>query len=62
MKVKYSSPIYLISKSPHLFPTSSSVNSSGLLVILAPVTLAILVLSVFLTLLITEQFPFKKKC
>lgn len=59
---KYSSPIFLISNNPHSVPTSDYWISSGLLTILAPETLAILTLSVFLTLLIHETFPFNKKC
>lgn len=59
---KYSSPIFLISKRPHSVPTSDYWISSGLLTILAPDTLAILTLSVFLILLIHETFPFKRKC
>lgn len=59
---KYSSPIFLISNNPHSVPTSDYWISSGLLTILAFDTLAILTLSVFLTLLIHETFPFKRKC
>jgi len=62
INMKYSSPILLISKSPHSVPISLSCNSSGLLTIVAPDTLAILWLSVFLTLLITLIFYFNKKC
>lgn len=62
IKVKYSSPIYCTSKRPQRVPTSSSASSSVLFTILAPDTLAILVLSVFLILLITETFPLSKKC
>ena len=57
---KYSSPIFLIIKRPHSVPISDSYISSGLFTILAPVTLAILLLSVFLTLLITDIFYYNK--
>ena len=57
MNVKYSSPICFTSKSPQRVPTSSSANSSVLLTIFAPVTRAILVLSVFLILLMQETSP-----
>jgi len=49
-KVKNSSPILLISNRPHWVPMSDSWISSGLLTILAPETLATLLLSVFLIL------------
>ncbi|KAM3700396.1 hypothetical protein ACB098_05G092700 [Castanea mollissima] len=49
---KNSSPIFLTSYSPAAVPTKDSCNSSGLLTITAPHTLAILLLSVFLNLLI----------
>jgi len=63
MNEKYSSPIFLISKSPQSVPTSLSYNSSGLLTMVAPQTLEILLLSVFLILLMTVQLPpFIKKC
>lgn len=51
-----------MSNNPHSVPTSDYWISSGLLTILAPDTLAILTLSVFLILLIQETFPFNKKC
>jgi len=60
MKVKYSSPIFLISKVPQFLPTSLSWSSSGLLTILAPETLAIRLLSVFLILLMHATSPFNK--
>mmetsp|Transcript_45497 Transcript_45497/g.114561 ORF Transcript_45497/g.114561 Transcript_45497/m.114561 type:complete len:205 (-) Transcript_45497:718-1332(-) len=62
MKVKYSSPIFLIWKSPHLLPTIDSVNSSVRLQIIAPVQRAMRLLSVFLIRRITEMFAFKRKC
>ena len=49
-KVKYSSPIFLISKRPHLVPTSSSFSSSGRWTMVAPTAFAIRLLSVFFTL------------
>mmetsp|Transcript_24793 Transcript_24793/g.24305 ORF Transcript_24793/g.24305 Transcript_24793/m.24305 type:complete len:220 (-) Transcript_24793:558-1217(-) len=63
MKVKYSSPICFISNNPQSVPTSDSYSSSGLFTMVAPVTLEILLLSVFLTLLMTVQLPpFIRKC
>ncbi|PKI56560.1 hypothetical protein CRG98_023086 [Punica granatum] len=51
IKAKNSSPIFLTSKSPAPVPTSDSCNSSGLFTIVAPQAFAILLLSVFLSLL-----------
>mmetsp|Transcript_69074 Transcript_69074/g.194764 ORF Transcript_69074/g.194764 Transcript_69074/m.194764 type:complete len:205 (+) Transcript_69074:582-1196(+) len=59
---KYSSPTFLISKSPHLVPTLDSVSSSVRLLTLAPVTRAIRLLSVFRTRRTTEMFAFSRKC
>ena len=58
----YSSPNLLISNSPAPIPTSSSFNSSVLLTIVAPHARAILLLSVFLTLLIAVILAFIRKC
>uniref|UniRef100_A0A7C9CJN7 Uncharacterized protein n=1 Tax=Opuntia streptacantha TaxID=393608 RepID=A0A7C9CJN7_OPUST len=52
INAKNSSPIFLTSKSPAPVPTSDSCSSSGLFTMTAPHALAILLLSVFLTLLI----------
>ncbi|KAI4347415.1 hypothetical protein L6164_008231 [Bauhinia variegata] len=52
IKAKNSSPIFLTSNNPAPVPTSDSCNSSGLFTITAPHALAILLLSVFLSLLI----------
>ncbi|KAG4906996.1 hypothetical protein JHK84_055521 [Glycine max] len=49
---KYSSPILLTSNNPAPVPTSDSCNSSGLFTITAPQAFAILLLSLFLSLLI----------
>ncbi|PKI44080.1 hypothetical protein CRG98_035542 [Punica granatum] len=51
IKAKNSSPIFLTSNSPAPVPTSDSCNSSGLFTIVAPQAFAILLLSVFLSLL-----------
>ncbi|KAH1207109.1 hypothetical protein GmHk_16G047368 [Glycine max] len=52
INAKYSSPIFLTSNNPAPVPTSDSCNSSGLFTITAPQAFAILLLSVFLSLLI----------
>ncbi|KAI4351938.1 hypothetical protein L6164_006237 [Bauhinia variegata] len=52
INAKNSSPIFLTSNNPAPVPTSDSCNSSGLFTITAPHALAILLLSVFLSLLI----------
>mmetsp|Transcript_4233 Transcript_4233/g.12171 ORF Transcript_4233/g.12171 Transcript_4233/m.12171 type:complete len:232 (-) Transcript_4233:716-1411(-) len=62
MKVKYSSPIFLIEKRPHFVPTMFSVSSSVRLQICAPVTRAMRLLSVFLMRRITEIFALSRKC
>mmetsp|Transcript_12850 Transcript_12850/g.30812 ORF Transcript_12850/g.30812 Transcript_12850/m.30812 type:complete len:286 (-) Transcript_12850:724-1581(-) len=62
MYVKYSSPIFSTLNSPHFVPTSFSVISSVRLTMVAPVTLAIRLLSVLRALRITETLPFNKKC
>lgn len=48
-KVKYSSPIFSISKRPHCVPTSDSWMSSTRLMMVAPVARAIRLLSVLRT-------------
>jgi len=50
----------LISNNPHLVPTSLSYISSVLFTIVAPDTLAIRLLSVFLTRLMTDTSSFSK--
>ena len=50
-KEKYSSPIFSTWKTPHCVPTWLSCSSLGLLRMVAPVTLAMRLLSVFLILL-----------
>mmetsp|Transcript_26210 Transcript_26210/g.73546 ORF Transcript_26210/g.73546 Transcript_26210/m.73546 type:complete len:210 (+) Transcript_26210:520-1149(+) len=62
MKVKYSSPIFLIWKRPHLVPTMDSTSSSVRLQICAPVTRAMRLLSVFRIRRITEMLAFRRKC
>ncbi len=49
MKVKYSSPIFEISKSPHWVPMSEAVRSSTRFTIVAPVARAMRLLSVLRT-------------
>ncbi|KAH3662511.1 hypothetical protein OGAPHI_005763 [Ogataea philodendri] len=58
--VKYSSPISFTSNRPHLVPTSDSFRSSTRFTMVAPVDLEILLLSLFFTLLNTEQPPLSK--
>mmetsp|Transcript_27506 Transcript_27506/g.82914 ORF Transcript_27506/g.82914 Transcript_27506/m.82914 type:complete len:329 (-) Transcript_27506:137-1123(-) len=62
MYVKYSSPIFLIWKRPHLEPTMCSESSSVRLQIWAPVTRAMRLLSVFRMRRMTEMFALSKKC
>mmetsp|Transcript_67002 Transcript_67002/g.143304 ORF Transcript_67002/g.143304 Transcript_67002/m.143304 type:complete len:271 (-) Transcript_67002:768-1580(-) len=61
-KVKYSSAIFLMEKCPHLVPTIESASSSVRLQIVAPVTRAMRLLSVFRMRRMTDMFAFRRKC
>ena len=58
--VKYSSPIFSISKSPHPVPTSDSCRSSTRFTIVAPTARATLLVSDFLTLRRAVTFALTK--
>src|SRR5262249_55327031 len=60
--VKYPSPIFSISNSPHLVPMSDSWRSSTRLTMVAPVARAMRLLSVLRTRRMAVTFPFSKKC
>ena len=61
-KVKYSSPIFSISKRPQRVPTSVSCRSSSRLTMVAPVARAILLLSVLRTRRRAVMLALTKKC
>ena len=61
-KVKYSSPIFSISNSPHCVPTSDSWRSSTRLTIVAPVARAMRLLSVFRTRRRAVMLALTRKC
>ena len=62
IKVKYSSPIFSISKRPHWVPMSDSWRSSTRLTIVAPVARAMRLLSVFRTRLNAVTLCLTRKC